>query len=427
MQHLFDDEALVELYDFFINAPIAYEIIDRDGAVLLANDAALRLAGRELEISAAGAGAGNRGAPVAGRDWIRQVLAESRLAGAPAAMKRRDGSELAVTVYANSADDQSLLRCVTILSEGRPAREESLPAREVSDEVAALDEEQRAKLFALLDDAFENAPVGLHIVNPEGRVKRANALELESLGYLDRQGDYIGHHIAEFHLEQSVIDEMLESLVSGRPLVHYPATLKTRDGGSKPVTIYSTPRFEGADFTGTRCFTLPRAADAQTAPRFGWPRNDEEEEGSVPDQLTLALRRMAGRKHAEASLGFLAETSKVLMPGGTADDAAQSICDLAVPFLADWCAIEVDDDCGSTRQKGLSRSNAITGSDMLVLRSVRGQCDREGAPRSLEMPFRERSGARWRLLLARGEKRPAFGPADVALAEELGRRMASAL
>ena len=43
MHEPYDAETLVELYDFFLNAPIAYQLLDGDGLVRQANDADSRL------------------------------------------------------------------------------------------------------------------------------------------------------------------------------------------------------------------------------------------------------------------------------------------------------------------------------------------------------------------------------------------------
>jgi len=50
-----------------------------------------------------------------------------------------------------------------------------------------------------LADFFENATQGLHWVDANGVIVRANRAELELLGYAPEE--YIGRHIAEFHEE----------------------------------------------------------------------------------------------------------------------------------------------------------------------------------------------------------------------------------
>ena len=131
-----------------------------------------------------------------------------------------------------------------------------------------------AEAFRELDDFFENAPISLHIVGPDGIIKRANKAELEFMGYANAPQDYIGRHIAEFHAESAVIADMLETLVSGKPLLHYRANLRRRDGAIVPVIIYSSPRIDNGDFINTRCFTYAAQLSEQQEPdQFSWPQN----------------------------------------------------------------------------------------------------------------------------------------------------------
>ena len=64
-----------------------------------------------------------------------------------------------------------------------------------------------------LSDFFENASVGMHWVGPDGTVLRVNRAELSLLGY--SRDEYVGHHIAEFHADQDVIDDILRRLAAG--------------------------------------------------------------------------------------------------------------------------------------------------------------------------------------------------------------------
>jgi len=430
MHELYDADILVELYDFFLNAPVAYQILDDEGVVLLANDAALRLAGcpgepRRLvggELDSIDPGASAPGG------WLAELRAGRSVVDFPSRVRSLDGSDSDVLVFANATrtdGEAAATRCVMVPADDRFATQRTLPSRAAEPLLDAMTESERARLAELLEDAFDNAPVGLHIVGPDGLVKRANRLELANLGYADRPQDYLGHHIAEFHAEQAVIDEMLESLVSGRPLVHYPATLKRSDGERQSVVIYSTPRFDDGDFVNTRCFTLPQARPAPRPAAFGWPHNDAAVETAGANPLTSALQRMAGRRQAESSLGFLAEASKALAPRRDRQAGVQQVCELAVPFLADWCAVEIDGSKGGDFL-AIARGFGLTGSDALIRQYVDGGAEPAAVADRLAIAF-ETGEAAGRLLLVRGKHREGFGPADVALAEELGRRLEAAL
>jgi len=104
-----------------------------------------------------------------------------------------------------------------------------------------------------LQDYVENAPVGLHWVDDQGRIIWANEAEMNMLGY--QPEEYIGHHIAEFHADQATIDDILSRLRNGETLREYEATLKCRDGEIKTVLINSNVFWEDEKFVHTRCFT----------------------------------------------------------------------------------------------------------------------------------------------------------------------------
>jgi PAS domain S-box-containing protein len=115
-----------------------------------------------------------------------------------------------------------------------------------------VEEEVRQKTQDL-EDFFDNSAIGLHIVSGEGIILRANKAEMDLLGYGSE--DYIGHHVAGFHADAPVIDDILQRLSRGEPLARYPARLLARDGTIKHVLITSNSRFEDGKFVGTRCFT----------------------------------------------------------------------------------------------------------------------------------------------------------------------------
>jgi PAS domain S-box-containing protein len=104
-----------------------------------------------------------------------------------------------------------------------------------------------------LEDFFENSAIGLHIVSGDGIIRRANRAELELLGYAPEE--YVGRHVAEFHVDAPVIDDILQRLSCGEKLDRYPARLRAKDGSIRNVLITSNSRFEDGKFVNTRCFT----------------------------------------------------------------------------------------------------------------------------------------------------------------------------
>ena len=103
-----------------------------------------------------------------------------------------------------------------------------------------------------LSDFFDNAPVGLHWLGPDGIVLRANSATLYLLGY--RHEEYVGHSIAEFHVDHGVAEDILVRLLKNETLRNYEARLRARDGSIRHVLINSNVRWEDGRFVHSRCF-----------------------------------------------------------------------------------------------------------------------------------------------------------------------------
>lgn len=104
-----------------------------------------------------------------------------------------------------------------------------------------------------LSDFLENGVEGLHMVGPAGRIVWANKAQLKLLGY--RPDEYIGHHIAEFHVDREAIEDILKKLLSGETVYDYPARLRCKDNSIKDVLVHSNALWEDGKFIHTRCFT----------------------------------------------------------------------------------------------------------------------------------------------------------------------------
>ena len=104
-----------------------------------------------------------------------------------------------------------------------------------------------------LAEFFEHASLGIHWVGPDGVILRVNQAELDLLGY--SREEYVGHPIAEFHVDQPVIEDILKRLTCGETLREYSARLRCKDGSIRDVLINSNVLFEDGKFVHTRCFT----------------------------------------------------------------------------------------------------------------------------------------------------------------------------
>lgn len=105
-----------------------------------------------------------------------------------------------------------------------------------------------------LRDFIENAAVALHWVGEDGAILWANKAELQLLGY-DR-AEYVGHNIAEFHVDQHVLSDILDRLKNNEELQGAEARLRCKDGTIRYVSINSSVYREDGRFVHTRCVTL---------------------------------------------------------------------------------------------------------------------------------------------------------------------------
>jgi PAS domain S-box-containing protein len=104
-----------------------------------------------------------------------------------------------------------------------------------------------------LRDFVDNAVVGLHWVDQNGIILWANQAELDMLGY--SSSEYIGHSIAEFHVDVDLIADILQRLLSDLPIQNYEAQLRCKDGSICDVSIDSNTSRKNGEFSHTRCFT----------------------------------------------------------------------------------------------------------------------------------------------------------------------------
>jgi PAS domain S-box-containing protein len=161
------------------------------------------------------------------------------------------------------------------LEASNQAEEGALRAREAAKEAetaaraaaGALARQQEAETAlrrseAELSDLFETASIGMHWVAEDGTILRVNQAELDMLGY--EREEYVGHRIAEFHVDQSVIQDILRRLVEGETQRQRPARLRCKSGEVKEVLIDSSGYFHEGRFIHSRSFTRDVTAENQS-------------------------------------------------------------------------------------------------------------------------------------------------------------------
>jgi len=124
-------------------------------------------------------------------------------------------------------------------------------ALDITDRARA--EEALVRSEHALAEFFENAALGLLWIGPDGVVLRVNQTELDLLGY--SRDEYVGRHIAQFHVDPDAIIEILARLVRGETVDAWEARLRAKDGSIKHVLMAANVLRENGRFVHTRCFT----------------------------------------------------------------------------------------------------------------------------------------------------------------------------
>jgi PAS domain S-box-containing protein len=104
-----------------------------------------------------------------------------------------------------------------------------------------------------LADLFDNAPLAIHSVGPDGDILWANRAELQLLGY--SAGEYIGRNIAQFYVHPGEAVRILQRLRHGETLNEQPAEMRCKDGTTRRVLVTSNVSWDADAFVRTRCFS----------------------------------------------------------------------------------------------------------------------------------------------------------------------------
>ncbi|MGH9761244.1 MAG: methyl-accepting chemotaxis protein [Blastocatellia bacterium] len=107
----------------------------------------------------------------------------------------------------------------------------------LQDELAGVSRRERdlEQLFVQYRSLFDDAPVGYHELDSEGRLTRVNRTELQMLGYT--ADEMIGRHASEFVVEKLSRDAVTNLLAGKAPLSSYERTFRHKNGTLVPVLL----------------------------------------------------------------------------------------------------------------------------------------------------------------------------------------------
>jgi PAS domain S-box-containing protein len=309
----------------------------------------------------------------------------------------------------------------------------------------------RDESFALLDSMFESTPLGLAYLDGDLRYARVN----DKLAEIDGvpAADHIGRTPAEVLGEHDPGVEAMarQVLDSGEPIIdaEVDSAVASADGLSRRFSTSFFPVSQNGRVVGVGGIIVDVSE-----------RHDTEMERSRA--LADAQAARAEAEEAARRAHFLAEASVILDESLDYASTLASIARLAVPWLADWCAVDMVGADGERERVAIAHvdpekialveemerrypqdPDAATGppnvlrtgrseiypdiTDEMIVQAARDEEHLEFV-RSLEMrgviivPMVARGRTLGTITLAAAETGRRFGEEDLLLAEELARR-----
>jgi PAS domain S-box-containing protein len=103
-------------------------------------------------------------------------------------------------------------------------------------------------------DFFRNGAIGVHWIDADGIVVRANQTQLDLLGH--SSGAFIGQPMRRFHESPDAFDDMLRRATAGETLRNHEVRLLASDGSVRHVLMTCDVVINAGIFQHLRCFTV---------------------------------------------------------------------------------------------------------------------------------------------------------------------------
>src|SRR3954469_2568390 len=306
------------------------------------------------------------------------------------------------------------------------------------------------EMRALVDAVYATAPVGLAFVDRDMRYVRIN----EAMARISRQSveEHLGRRISD------VLPAPLGSIVEARVIeARQSGQVVTEEDVSSHVGLNGGRATAGPERHFTASYYPVPGAHGEIAGV-----------GIVVSDTTARVQAAQERERALERTQMLADVSALLEASLDYDETLSAVADLAVRRIADWCSIDMVDEerglrnvavahvdpekvalAGELQERYPPDLDAPTGAANVALRTGESELYAQLTPELLEragtdpeqieiirslgmtsamvVPLRARERVLGALTLITTEGRPAYGPEDLAFAEEIAARAAIAV
>jgi PAS domain S-box-containing protein len=211
--------------DLFENAPVGFHEINTEGRLARINKTELEMLGYSAEELT-----GQFAWKISAEEEATRQVVLTKLAGQPAPMtlerkfRRKDG-----TIFPVLITDRILKRADGTIIGTRTAIQDITERKQT---VEALRQSQEE-----FQDLFENAPVGFHEIDTEGRLVRINKTELKMLGYSAAR-ELLGKFVWTNTTEEEISRQATLTKLAGTPApLDFERKFRRKDGSIFPVLI----------------------------------------------------------------------------------------------------------------------------------------------------------------------------------------------